>query len=187
MLHLRTILMVFLFIFSINCKTEQILSIGDTLKDSLNILSSKQTFIDEERVISLELEPNFRNTITKIGFSNIYDFEWLSKSSSTDEKLLYRIQIKVSREGDTQFKDIRKPDFEFDFSKECQGCIIEKKGWIFVKNKNARLFQYRQSNWFFLSIHLNHQSHYVEILISSEDKEKTTEKWEDLKKDIQFL
>jgi hypothetical protein len=66
-------------------------------------------------------------------------------------------------------------------------CNINNKGWILLKNINARIFHYNLQNIYGISVHFNKDIYLIEVAILSKNYELAQKKLDFILKNLTIL
>lgn len=174
----KFLFLIIFFILILNCreKKTKIKSTSDSLiKDTL-------TFKDEDSLIELELNQGYEfNKFSKEN-EKYYIFEWY-QNTEQGKKLLHKLELRIFSEKSVYYGQVIQPNYEIGFLKFCN-CTIFQRGWIFIKNTNAREYHYKTGNFTAISLHFNQKNFLIQLEAVSENDDLLVKFWQKIIKEI---
>ncbi len=142
-------------------------------------------FQDQNGLISLTLEKDYNYHDFLLENEKYYIFEWYDKSPNQDI-LLYKLELRIFNSSSNHYNDLKNSNYEGYFQKICN-CIINNKGWILLKNINARIFHYNVQNIYGISVHFNKDIYLIQVAIFSKNYELAQKKLDFILKNLTIL
>jgi hypothetical protein len=156
-----------------------------TQQESIEQENAFINFQDQNSLISLTLEKDFKYHHFLQENEKYYIFEWYDKSPNQDD-LLYRLELRIFNSYSNYYNELKNPNYEAYFLKMCN-CNINNKGWILLKNINARIFHYNLQNIYGISVHFNKDIYLIEVAILSKNYELAQKKLDFILKNLTIL
>lgn len=173
----------FILLFSafltFNCREKKI---SNEFISSDNLGKDTITFKDEDSLIELVLDQGYEFSKLSKENEKYYIFEWF-QITEQEKKILYKLELRIFSEKSSYYGQVIQPGYEIGFLKFCN-CNIFQRGWIFIKNTNAREYYYKMGNFTGISLHLNQKNFLIQLEAISENNELLVKFWQKIIKEI---